>query len=180
MESPHSSEPEPSERNQPARGFESFFRSHYPGVVRIAHGVVGDTQMAEDVAQEVFIAAERRFSGSGRWEHAAAWVRVAAVHGGLNAVRGRRRREHRQRRAGLEAAPAGPEELVVERASGEEVRAALGRVPRRSATVLLLRHSGLSYTEVAETMGVRVGHVGTMLRRAEEALRKEMDRASRI
>jgi RNA polymerase sigma-70 factor (ECF subfamily) len=40
----------------------------------------------------------------------------------------------------------------------------------------VLRHSGLSYAEVAEAMNVKVGHVGTMLRRAESALRKELQR----
>ena len=51
--------------------------------------------------------------------------------------------------------------------------------PRRSATVLVLRHSGLSYAEVAEAMNVKVGQVGTMLRRAESALRKELSDATR-
>jgi len=44
--------------------------------------------------------------------------------------------------------------------------------------VLLLRHSGLSYAEVAEAMGVGIGQVGTMLRRGEAALRKEIERAT--
>jgi RNA polymerase sigma-70 factor (ECF subfamily) len=44
--------------------------------------------------------------------------------------------------------------------------------------VLLLRHSGLSYAEVAEAMGVGISQVGTMLRRGEAALRKEIERAT--
>ena len=54
------------------------------------------------------------------------------------------------------------------------VRAALARIRRRHAVVLALRHSGLSYAEVADALGVRVTHVGTLLRRAEAALRKEI------
>jgi RNA polymerase sigma-70 factor (ECF subfamily) len=46
--------------------------------------------------------------------------------------------------------------------------------------VLVLRHNGLSYAEVAEAMNVKVEHVGTMLRRAESALRKELQNASRL
>ena len=38
--------------------------------------------------------------------------------------------------------------------SRAEVRRALQRLPRRSAAVLVLRHSGLSYAEVAEAMNV--------------------------
>ena len=59
------------------------------------------------------------------------------------------------------------------------MRQAPARLPLHSAAVPLLRHSGLSYTEVAEAMGVKTGSVGTMLRRAEAALRKEVERASR-
>jgi DNA-directed RNA polymerase specialized sigma24 family protein len=33
----------------------------------------------------------------------------------------------------------------------------------------------MSYLEIAEALGVKAGHVGTLLRRAESALRKEMD-----
>lgn len=160
-------------------GFERFFREQYPVVVRIAYGVTGDNQSAQDVAQDVFVAAFSRFPDPGDADHACAWVRVAAAHTALNAIRGERRRQRRQQLSGIEAAPAGPEEKVLERESRAEVRRALSRLPRRSATVLVLRHNGLSYAEVAEAMNVTVGQVGTMLRRAESALRKEFTHASR-
>ena len=159
--------------------FERFFREHYPAVVRIACGVVGDPQAAQDVAQDVFIAALHRFPDPGASQHAPAWVRVAAAHTGLNAIRGERRRGQRQQQCGIDVAPPGPEEAVLDQESRAEVRQALRRVPRRSAIVLVLRHSGLSYAEVAEAMNVNVGHVGTMLRRAESALRKELNDATR-
>ena len=75
-------------------GFEAFFRDHYRVVVRLAQSVVGDMQGAQDVAQEVFLAAYRRFPGD--YEQAAGWVRVAAVHTALNVLRGERRRDRRQ------------------------------------------------------------------------------------
>ena len=162
--------------------FERFFREHHPAVVRIAFGVVGDAHAAQDVAQDVFISALRRFPDPDQSEHAAAWVRAAAAHTGLNAIRGERRRDRRQQLSGADvapASPASPEETVLDRESAAEVRRALARLPRRSAAVLVLRHSGLSYAEVAEAMNVKVSHVGTMLRRAESALRKELSDESR-
>ena len=167
----------PPQTSLPA--FERFFREQYPVVVRIAFGVVGDAQAAQDVAQDVFIAALRRFPDPGELDHACAWVRAAAAHTALNAIRGERRRDRRQQLAGIEVAPPGPEETVLDRESRLEVRRALARLPRRAATVLVLRHNGLSYAEVAEAMNVKAGHVGTMLRRAESALRKELQNASR-
>jgi RNA polymerase sigma factor (sigma-70 family) len=160
--------------------FERFFREHYPAVVRIAFGVVGDSQAAQDVAQDVFIAALQRFPDPDGSDYAPAWIRVAAAHSGLNALRGERRRDRRQLASGIDVPPAGPEESALAKESCAEVRQALGRLPRRSATVLVLRHSGLSYVEVAEAMNVKVGHVGTMLRRAETALRKELQDATRF
>jgi RNA polymerase sigma-70 factor (ECF subfamily) len=159
--------------------FERFFREHYPAVVRIASGVTGDAATAQDVAQDVFIAALARFPDPQASGHASAWVRVAAAHAGLNAIRGERRRGRRQQACGIDVPPAGPEEAALDQESRAEVRRALCRLPRRSATVLVLRHSGLSYAEVAEAMNVNVGHVGTMLRRAESALRKELNDATR-
>jgi RNA polymerase sigma factor (sigma-70 family) len=159
--------------------FERFFRTHYPAVVGIAFRVTGDQQAAQDVAQDVFITALRRFPDPDQSDQAPAWVRAAAAHTALNAIRGERRRDRRQQLSGTEVAPAGPEETVLDQESRAEVREALRRLPRRSAAVLVLRHSGLSYAEVAQAMNVKVGHVGTMLRRAESQLRKELRDASR-
>ena len=160
--------------------FERFFREQYPVVVRIAFGVTGDAQAAQDVAQDVFISAFQRFPDPGESDHASAWVRVAAAHMALNAIRGERRRGHRQVLSGIDVAPPGPEEAALDSECRAEVRRALRRLPRRSATILVLRHSGLSYAEVAQAMNVKVGHVGTMLRRAEAALRKELSDATRF
>ncbi|MDA8290420.1 MAG: RNA polymerase sigma factor [Actinomycetota bacterium] len=158
--------------------FESFFRANYPTAVRIAWSVVRDSQLAEDVAQDAMIAARRRFPEMSDPSATGAWLRVAAVHLALNSLRGERRRVLRQRRfVAPDAASA--EEVVVEREDEDAIRRALARLPARSATVLVLRHSGLSYAEVADAMGVRVGHVGTMLRRAEAALTREVGRGTR-
>jgi RNA polymerase sigma factor (sigma-70 family) len=159
--------------------FERFFREQYPVVVRIAFGVTGDAHAAQDVAQDVFISAFQRFPEPVESDRARAWVRVAAAHVALNAIRGERRRDRRQQLAGAGVPPMSPEEMVLDRESRTEVRRALRRLPRRAATVLVLRHNGLSYAEVAEAMNVKVGHVGTMLRRAESALRKELQNAPR-
>jgi RNA polymerase sigma-70 factor (ECF subfamily) len=54
------------------------------------------------------------------------------------------------------------------------VRTALARLPRTQAVVLVLRHSGMSYAEVAAAVGLSPGSVGTTVRRAESALREEL------
>jgi RNA polymerase sigma factor (sigma-70 family) len=157
--------------------FEAFFRLHHWVVVRLAQSVLGDSAAAQDVAQEVFLAAYRRFPGD--YGQAVGWVRVAAVHTALNVLRGERRREQRQLQVHAEGHVPGPEETVIRREARAELRQILGRLPRRSAAVLVMRHGGMSYTEIADALGIKVGNVGTLLRRAESALRKEMDRETR-
>jgi RNA polymerase sigma factor (sigma-70 family) len=158
-------------------GFETFFRGHYPAVVRLAQNVVGDPQVAQDVAQDVFLAAHRRFPGD--YDQAAGWVRVAAVHTALNVLRGERRRDRRQRLVHEVRVLSSAEDAVIDQEARAEVRRILARLPRRTAAVLVMRHGGMSYAEIADALGVKANQVGTLLRRAESALRKEMDRETR-
>ena len=65
---------------------------------------------------------------------------------------------------------------VVTREERSPVRAALSRLPRKQAAALVLRHSGLSYAEVAAALELSPAGVGTTVRRAESALRKELNR----
>ena len=159
--------------------FERLFLEEYPKVVAIAYRVLADRSAAEDVAQEVFIKFHRSLSPDS--ERAAGWLHSAAVHSALNVIRGERRRAQREIAHALDPAQtpaANPERLVEEAAVRQEVRQALRKLPQRTAALLMLRYSGLSYAEVATALGMKVGNVGTLLRRAEEALRKEVNRAT--
>ena len=160
--------------------FERLFRAEYARVVAIAQRVLGDEHEAEDVAQEVFCSFYRRHAPD--TPYAAAWLHRAAAHSALNVVRGTRRRAQREkteaidreRAQGPSQAALDPQKALEVAEERQEVRNALGRLSPKSATVLALRYSGLSYAEVADALGVGVGQVGTLLRRAETALRKEI------
>ena len=153
--------------------FERLFLAEYARVVRVAYRVVGDTAEAEDVAQEVFLAFYRAHPADA--PYAAPWLHRAAAHTALNVVRSRSRRVAREHHdaVGREAAP-DPEGAALERERAREVRAALARMPRGAAALLALRYSGLSYAEVAAATGTRIDQVGTRLRRAHDAFRKEV------
>jgi RNA polymerase sigma factor (sigma-70 family) len=154
--------------------FEGLFSREYGRVVAAAHRVLCDRAEAEDVAQEVFIDFHRRHRADA--EYAPAWLHRAAVHTALNRIRSRRRRERREL-AELNTRPqpaADPQELVEVAEDRSRVRRALARLPKKAASVLALRYSGLSYVEVGAALGVGTNQVGTLLRRAEQALSKEM------
>jgi len=155
--------------------FEDLFRSEYARVVGIAHRVLADQAEAEDVAQEVFVSFYRSHPANA--SYGPAWLHAAAAHAALNALRGRDRRSRREaaQTVTLDAAAVDdPAEVVAASETRDEVRAVLARLPERSATLLALRYAGLSYAEIAVALDVRASSVGTLLRRAEDAFRREM------
>lgn len=150
------------------------FRRDYGVVVGVAGRVLGSRDHAEDVAQEVFLAFSR---SSVPGERARGWLCVAAAHTALNHLRTGRRRAAREEKVAVpDVAAADVADEVVSREARDQVRAALGRLPRTQAVALVLRHNGLSYAEVAAALDLSPGSVGTTVRRAESALRKELER----
>jgi RNA polymerase sigma-70 factor (ECF subfamily) len=103
-----------------------------------------------------------------------AWLTRVCLNRATNALRGRRRASDREDRAGrrethTDLDPAG--EVVAEE-DRDAVRAALSALPERQRAVLVLRHSGYAYSEIADAIGVAPGSVGTLLVRAERAFRQ--------
>ena len=153
---------------------EQVFRGHYARVVGVAARVLGSRDQAEDVAQEVFLSFGRSTVPA---DEAGGWLTVAATHTALNLLRSGRRRSARE-----EIADDGPAvapdvaDLVITSDERRSVRAALARLPHKQAAALVLRHSGLSYAEVAAALDLSPGSVGTTVRRAEFHLLEELNR----
>ena len=154
---------------------DEIFRREYRLVVGVATRALGSADQAEDVAQEVFLSFSR---SSVPEREARGWLCVAAAHTALNLLRsGRRRTTREERAAGADdVTVADVADAVVTLDERRRVRAALGALPQTQSVALVLRHSGLSYAEVAAALDLAPGSVGTTVRRAEAALRKELER----
>ena len=154
---------------------EEVFRRDYQFVVGVAARVLGSRDQAEDVAQEVFLSLGRSSVPAGE---ARGWLSAAAAHTALNVLRSGRRRASREEVAATAHNRVAPDvaEAVVTSEERARVRAALARLPRKHAVAVVLRHSGLSYAEVAAALDMSPRSVGTTVRRAESALRKELTR----
>ena len=158
--------------------FEALFHREYSKVVAIARRVLFDVHAAEDVAQDVFVSFHRLHRPQAAY--AARWLHVAAAHAALNELRTRKRRRQREMADAVVAAravtpPSDPSAAIAEREMRDRVRVALTRIGTRHATALTLRHAGLSYAEVGAALGMNANQVGTLLRRAELALKKELE-----
>ena len=154
---------------------DAVFRRNYQLVVGVAARVLGSRDEAEDVAQDVFLSFGR---SSVPAAEARGWLCVAAAHTALNLLRSGRRRVSREEAAAAAdyAVVSDVAEAVVTLEERSRVRSALVRLPRKQAVALVLRHSGLSYADVAAALDLSPASVGTTVRRAESALRKELIR----
>ena len=154
---------------------DAVFRRDYQLVVGVAARVLASRDQAEDVAQDVFLSFSRSSVPAGE---ARGWLCVAAAHTALNLLRSGRRRVSREEAAAAADATVVSDvaEAVVTLEERNRVRSALARLPRKQAVALVLRHSGLSYADVAAALDLSPSSVGTTVRRAESALRKELIR----
>jgi RNA polymerase sigma-70 factor (ECF subfamily) len=148
--------------------FNNLFVRHYAVVYRVVYGLTGTREAAEDAAQETFLALYRRPPAPD--QPLRPWLCRVALNTARNALRAERRDALRVERAALDVVAAGELAEAVERAEERDrVRAALATLPQRQARLLLLRHAGLSYAEVAAALDLAPGSVGTLLARAERA-----------
>jgi RNA polymerase sigma-70 factor (ECF subfamily) len=150
--------------------FDAAFRAHYARVVRTLGRLTGDRGQAEEIAADVFCKLALQPDGASK-EDLAAWLYRVAINAGLDAVRSnslRKRREERATAASSNTAePEALERLLTEERR-ERVQRVLAALKPRDAQMLLLRSSGMSYRELAETLGIQLGSVGSMLARAEQ------------
>src|SRR3954454_5179251 len=79
--------------------YDDFFRTHYPRVVRVVHGVLGDRARAEEVAQEAFVRLYQRWARVSTYDRPDAWVRRVAVRLAVRVARRDRLRTTLERRA---------------------------------------------------------------------------------
>ncbi|HIQ20996.1 MAG TPA: sigma-70 family RNA polymerase sigma factor [Planctomycetes bacterium] len=153
------------ERTAQERLYEMFHRRVYRLMVRM----VGQ-QDAADVTQEVFLQVFRtiaQYSGSARFE---TWLYRLAVNQSYQHLRRARRRRFEP----LVADPAGQTRSSAME-SRELVEGALARLDPELRAICLLREvDGFSYRQIAETLGIREGTVGSRLNRARRELKKRL------
>jgi RNA polymerase sigma-70 factor, ECF subfamily len=67
--------------------FERFYEREYPRMVMLAFALTGDRVAAEDLAQDVFIDAHRRWDEIGSYDKPGAWLRRAVINRSRSVVR---------------------------------------------------------------------------------------------
>ena len=139
-------------------------------MVGVAFATLSDHHLAEDAAQEAFVVAARQLRALRRPEKFAAWMRVLC----RNTARklGRRRTVS----AVLDDVPVPPNDDS-EDGVHDAVWNSIRRLPTSGSEVLMLKYfSGLSYEQIAATLGISTRAVHGRLLRAKRRIAHDVRR----
>ncbi len=147
---------------------------HQRVIYSIALRMLGNEEEATDAAQETFV---RAYTALDRYRpdgHFGAWLRRIAVNLCLN-------QQRRPPTVPLEEADSNgcmaddPACIVLAEAQAQAVRRAVGGLPPEYRAVVVLRYlDGLSYRDIAKSLGVSVPTVETRLHRAKKMLQERL------
>jgi RNA polymerase sigma factor (sigma-70 family) len=162
---------ETSQAGSDSQEFESLFREYWAYVYRILKRLVGDPAEAEDLALETFLRLYQRSPIKQDGFQTGGWLYRVATNLGLRSIRSFKRRERYEIEAGrfaLEESPETRPAVIQEQAERQDLaRQALAKMNERQAQLLTLRYSGLSYKEIAGSLGLSPTSIGPLLARAE-------------
>jgi RNA polymerase sigma factor (sigma-70 family) len=137
-----------------AEGFEAFYMREYHAVVGLAYALSGNRSIAEDLAQEAFLAAHRNWGRIGRYEQPGAWVRRVVANLSVSAFRRRVAEAKALVRLGER------EPLVELEASDLEFWRVVRSLPKRQAQVVALHYlEDRPIAEIAEVLEMAPGTV---------------------
>ena len=164
-----------------AAAFEVFYDRHGGAAYSLAHRIVGEAGMAEDVTQEAFLSMWR---STARYDPARGSVRAWALgvvrNRAIDALRrqsGKAPKLDFDDEAALEqrAAPDFTDEQALQRESARELRGALGELPEEQSKVIQLAYfGGFSHSEIAEMLSMPLGTVKGRMRLGIEKIRTEL------
>lgn len=159
---------------------------HERMVFQLALHLLGDRDEALDLSQEVFFSVFRTIQNFRGQSALKTWIYRIVINQARNRQRWWRRR-HKGSQVSLDQHVAvhgdlrqpddetSPDLAFARKELAERLWGALDRLPFDQRTVIVLREiDGLSYDDIAFSLGVAVGTVKSRLTRARQALRKQL------
>jgi RNA polymerase sigma factor (sigma-70 family) len=152
--------------------FDVFFRREVRRMIGLAVLLTGDRSTGEDIAQEAFIAALRRWDEIGRLDDPAGWVRRVVMNRSVSVIRRRIVELKAVTRLGHQRVAVSLPAMPVE---SEELWASVRLLPRRQMQVIVLHYAErLTLSEIANVLECSKESVNTHLRRARAALAQRL------
>jgi len=166
--------------------FQELIERNHSRVIGLAYRFVGSRAEAEDLAQEVFLRiyrARRTYRPTAKFS---TWMFRIAANVSLNALRDRARRRDDvsiEQLSGEDKGPftvpdpeaPAPDHRVGRSELEQKVREAISELPEKEQiAVVLNKYEGLSYADIACTLGCSTMAVKSLLARARENLKERL------
>ncbi len=173
------------------RLFAVLVQRHQDRVYGMCARILGSPTLAEEVAQDVFVAVFKnlhRFRGDSRFS---TWLYRVVVNHCKNKQAYRFRRKEKQHESldqpreleggevkrELPSSNPGPEKAALARERQRILHAGLAELSEEQRTIIVMRDlNGMPYDEIAETLGVAQGTVKSRLHRARGELKNRVGR----
>ncbi len=156
--------------------YADLVRRHRRMAYKIARGIVGSTDEAEDVVQDAFVRAFQRIGTYSRRQTFAAWVHRITLNCAIDRIRRRERERRSNENAPRNPGPArDPAEEVVATEVRTWARRAVEDLPlKQRLAVTLFYLDDLSVAETAEALGCSPSAVKAHLTRGRRRLAERM------
>jgi RNA polymerase sigma factor (sigma-70 family) len=159
--------------------WDEVVRNHSARVYRLAYRLTGNTHDAEDLTQEVFVRVFRSLSSytPGTFE---GWLHRITTNLFLDMARRRQRIRFEnlgdETTARLSSPGPTPAQAFDDRHFDDDIQAALKALaPEYRAAVILCDIEGLSYEEIADALGIKLGTVRSRIHRGRAQLRTALE-----
>jgi RNA polymerase sigma-70 factor (ECF subfamily) len=153
--------------------FETIVTENQSMVFSIAVRFLRNRELAEDLAQDVFLQIHSRLGSLGGPEHATNWLRRAICHRCLDEIR--RRKLHlvvADEPAEQASCQAAPDTFLNER-----LRREVAALPEAARMVVILRYQeDLDPSDIAKLLSMPIGTVKSHLHRSLGVLREQLER----
>lgn len=146
--------------------FDELYRRDFHSLMALAYGLSGSRTAAEEVVQEAFLAAHRRWDRISRYDDPGLWLRRVVLNRSVSAIR--RRVAEARALTRLRARPHRPAVLPERH---DELWRAVRKLPSHQAQAVVLHYvDDCSVAEIATILGCADGTVKTHLHRARRTL----------
>jgi RNA polymerase sigma-70 factor (ECF subfamily) len=171
-----------------AKAFDSLFTKHMRAMVNFAYRFVRNREIAEELAQEIFLKVYENAAGYRPQAKFTTWLYRIATNVCLNEIRRPSSRAAHQPlnpkqsnnpndalREVEDRAIAGPDRLFEQRALAQILKQALDQIPEKQRIAFILnKYQELSYVEVADIMRISEKAVKSLIHRAKGALAERL------
>src|SRR5690606_20950948 len=157
-----------------------LYRSHYRRVHGLCRQLLGRGGSAEDAAQEAFMRAYRAFDRYDPAQPFSAWIMSIASRHCIDVVRRRAKEARLFHDGGVgllepESGEASALDALLSSERAAELKAAIDALPDKQRIPLVLAYyRDASYDEIGAALGITRSHVGVLILRAKQALRRQM------